>query len=475
MSESYYPEAPILLVDDEKNALRSYELALLSAGINNIISCPDGAKAREIIKSREVELVVLDMIMPNISGAELLSEVTRDFPDVPVIMATCVNNLTQAVECMRLGAMDYLVKPIDMEKLIGQVRNCLEIRDLKRENYRLQQRLLLGNPMEKPEAFSQIITQNKYMLSLFQYCKAIAHSRQPVLITGETGVGKELFANALHKLSECNGELVTVNIAGLDDNMLSDTLFGHTKGAFTGAVSNRPGMIEKASSGTLFIDEIGDLNMASQVKLLRLLQQREYTPLGADKAKLSTARVVLATHRDLFELQRDKKFRKDLYYRIATHHISIPPLRERKDDIPLLLDYMINEISLELDKKPPQYPTELVTLLKAYHFPGNIRELEAMVYDAISNHKSKMLSTRVFSEHIARNSKDTHGEENKGCSNIDNCLSDLIVLPSLKDASKALVREALNRADGNQSIAARMLGITPQALSSRLKKISGKS
>jgi DNA-binding NtrC family response regulator len=149
MSESYYPEAPILLVDDEKNALRSYELALLSAGINNIISCPDGAKAREIIKSREVELVVLDMIMPNISGAELLSEVTRDFPDVPVIMATCVNNLTQAVECMRLGAMDYLVKPIDMEKLIGQVRNCLEIRDLKRENYRLQQRLLLGNPMEK--------------------------------------------------------------------------------------------------------------------------------------------------------------------------------------------------------------------------------------------------------------------------------------------------------------------------------------
>ena len=230
-------------------------------------------------------------------------------------------------------------------------------------------------------------------------------------------------------------------------------------------------MIEKANDGTLFMDEIGDLNIASQVKLLRLLQEREYSPLGSDTARISTARVILATHRDLCELQKDDKFRKDLYYRISTHHISIPPLRERKDDIPLLLNFMIEQISMESNKKMPQYPPELITLLKAYHFPGNIRELEAMVYDAISSHKSKMLSTKVFVEHISRNTSNGSytGEIQNKYMNQGNCFSALSVLPSLKNASKILIQEALNRADGNQSIAARMLGITPQALSARLK------
>ncbi|MFA7230961.1 MAG: sigma-54 dependent transcriptional regulator [Victivallaceae bacterium] len=471
MSEGLYPEMPILLVDDEKNTLRSYELVLLSAGINNIITCADGLEARQIMRSRSIELVVLDMIMPNISGMDLLAEFTRDYPEVPVIMSTCVNSLDKAVECMRLGAIDYLVKPVDIEKLINQVRNCMELRELKRENHRLQQHLLMENTPDLPEALAPIITQNKYMLSLFQYCKAVAQSKQPVLITGETGVGKELFAQALHALSKCKGEMVTVNIAGLDDNMLSDTLFGHTKGAFTGAVNNRPGMIEKASGGTLFLDEIGDLNVASQVKLLRLLQQREYSPLGADSANITTARVILATHRDLFELQHDNKFRKDLYYRISTHHIHIPPLRERKDDLPILLDTMVEKISREMNKKTPQYPVELITLLKSYHFPGNIRELEAMVYDAISSHKSKIMSTRVFSEHIARNFKTSSAYGIGGSDgSFDNCLNDLTVLPSLKEASLCLVKEAMRRSGNNQSIAARLLGITPQALSSRLKK-----
>lgn len=471
MDQEKYPAAPILVVDDEKNALNSYELAFLSAGINNILTCENGMSALQVLSSKEVELILLDMIMPNMSGTELLRQIVQDYPDIPVIMVTGVNNLDSAVECMRIGAIDYLLKPVNPEKLIAQVKNTIELRKLKRENYLLQKHLLLDEPATKPEAFIKINTQNKYMLALFQYCKAIAQSRQPVLITGETGVGKELFAQALHKLSGCPGELVTVNIAGLDDNILSDTLFGHRKGAFTGALNNRPGMIEKANDGTLFMDEIGDLNIASQVKLLRLLQEREYSPLGADAARISTARVILATHRDLCELQKDDKFRKDLYYRISTHHISIPPLRERKDDIPLLLNFMIEQISRESNKKAPQYPPELITLLKAYHFPGNIRELEAMVYDAISSHKSKMLSTRVFVEHISRNTSNNSytGETQNKYLNLGNCFSNLSVLPTLKNASKILIQEALNRADGNQSIAARMLGITPQALSARLK------
>ncbi|MCP3965526.1 MAG: sigma-54-dependent Fis family transcriptional regulator [Lentisphaerae bacterium] len=474
MSDNGYPETPILLVDDEKNALRSYELALQSAGVSNILKCGDGFEAMEVLKEQDVELVVLDMIMPGMNGSDLLQRITRDYPEVPVIMATCINSLDNAVECMRQGAVDYLVKPVDMDKLISQVKNFIQLRELKRENQFLRSCLLLDKDLKRPEAFAPIITDNKYMLSIFQYCISVSRSSQPVLITGETGVGKELFAKALHQLSGCEGEMVTVNIAGLDDNMLSDALFGHTKGAFTGAGGSRPGIIEKASNGTLFIDEIGDLNMASQVKLLRLLQQREYTPLGSDEIKKSTARVILATHRDLHELQRDNKFRKDLYYRISTHHISIPPLRERKDDIPLLLDHLIGQIAEELEKNPPQYPNELITLLKSYHFPGNIRELEAMVYDAISNHQSRMLSTKVFSDHIARNSRD-QGITTSKMRNLEQCISNIEILPTLRNASKVLVIEAMKRSDKNQSVAARMLGVTPQALSSRLKKMDKES
>ena len=470
MNKQLYPKYPVLLIDDEKNTLRSYELALQSAGINNVITCNNGIQAREIVKSKNIELIILDMIMPEVSGDDLLDEFTEEHPEIPVIMVTSVNSLEKAVECIHHGAAEYMVKPVDINKLLDKIRKYIDINELKRENERLRNSLLAEGHQENFKAFAPIITNNKYMISIFRYCTAIAASKQPVLITGETGVGKELFGKALHDESNCKGELVTVNIAGLDDNMISDTLFGHTKGAFTGAITDRPGIIEKASNGTLFIDEIGDLNMASQIKLLRLLQQREYQQLGSDKVKISSARIILATNRDLHELQRDKQFRKDLYYRIATHHIDIPPLRERVEDIALLLDSFIAEAAKELKKKQPRYPDELLTLLKSYHFPGNIRELEAMVYDAVSNHHSKTLSTKIFAAHIKRNSKDNiirHGETG----DLQTCLANLVVLPDFKEMTTALINEALNRAGGNQSIAAGMLGITPQALSARLKRM----
>ncbi len=470
MNKELYPKYPILLIDDEKNTLRSYELALQSAGINNIITCSNGIQSREIVKTQNVELIILDMMMPEVSGDELLDEFTEKYPEIPVIMVTSVNSLEKAVECIHHGAAEYMVKPVDINKLLDKIRKYIDINELKRENERLRNSLLSEGYQENFKSFASINTNSKYMYAIFRYCTAIANSKQSVLITGETGVGKELFAKALHDESKCRGELVTVNIAGLDDNMISDTLFGHTKGAFTGAISDRPGVIEKANNGTLFIDEIGDLNMASQIKLLRLLQQREYLQLGSDKVKISSARIILATNRDLHELQRDKQFRKDLYYRIATHHIDIPPLRERSEDIALLLNSFIAAAAKELKKKEPHYPDELLTLLKSYHFPGNIRELEAMVYDAVSSHHSKTLSTKVFAAHIKRNSRDSivrHSETG----DFETCLANLLVLPDFKEMHIALINEAMNRAAGNQSIAAGMLGITPQALSARLKKM----
>lgn len=471
LNEQLYPEYPVLLIDDEKHILRSYELALQSAGINNIISCDNGLSGREIVKNRNIELIILDMMMPEIPGDRLLDEFTAEYPDIPVIMVTCVNSLEKAVECMHHGAAEYLVKPVDVDKLLDKIQKYMNIRAMQRENRRLRSSLIESSKHKSSKSFTPIITASEYMHGLFRYCSAIAVSKQPVLITGETGAGKELFARALHEESKCKGELVTVNIAGLDDNMISDTLFGHKKGAFTGAVNDRPGVLEKASDGTLFIDEIGDLNISSQIKLLRLLQEREYQPLGSDQVKISTARIILATHRDLQGLQHDRKFRKDLYYRIATHHIEIPPLRDRKDDIILLLDHFVDKAARALNKKKPAYPDELITLLKSYHFPGNIRELESMVFDAVSRHESKTLSTRVFSSHMKRNTKHS-AATHEGGESFEACLSGIEVLPQLKELDKALIKEALRRSNGNQSVAAGLLGITPQALSSRLKRMS---
>ena len=470
-NEQLYPKNPILLVDDEKSILRSYELALLSHGINNVISCSSGAQAKEIVGTQDIELIILDMMIPDIPGNELLDSFTEQYPEIPIIMATCIDSMEQAIECIHSGAVDYMVKPVNINKLLEKICKHIEINELKRENRRLKNTLLSEGEFKCSKSFATIITNNKYMYTLFRYCEAIAASNQPILITGETGVGKELFAKALHEESKCQGKLVTVNIAGLDDNMISDTLFGHTKGAFTGAVDNRAGVVEKASNGTLFIDEIGDLNTASQVKLLRLLQQREYLPLGSDKVKTSSARVILATHRDLHELQRDKKFRQDLYYRIATHHIEIPPLRDRSDDIILLLNFFIAKAAKELNRQEPDYPNELVKLLKSYNFPGNVRELEAMVYDAVISNKSPKLSTKVFSAHIKRNSNPRDISNITNPEDLSSYFSSLPSLPEAKEFNEALTREAINRAAGNKSVAAEMLGITPQALSARVKKM----
>ncbi len=468
MKQILYPAIPILIVDDEAIALKSYELAFLSAGINNVILCNDGRDALKILIERDIEMVVLDMIMENISGTEVLEAINHEHPDVPVIIVTGVNDINTAVECIKMGAMDYFLKPVDTKKLINQVRHSIEIRDLKRENIKLRNHLLTES-RDKDKAFSKIITRNRSMLSLFRYSAAIAQSSQPVLITGETGTGKELFAQALHALSNSSGKFVSVNVAGFDDDTLSDLLFGHENGAFPGADRKRRGLVEHANNGSLFMDEIGELNAASQVKLLRLLQDREFTTIGADTSKHSNARVMLATHLELSFLQHSQDFRRDLYYRISTHHIHVPPLRERKDDIQLLLEHFLVKASRELGRKPPTYPPELIILLKSYHFPGNVRELEAMVFDAVSNHRAKMLSTKIFRDHINRNSTEPLQTDNLKI-NSENWARNLEMLPSLKDAAQALVEEAMWRTNGNQSVAARMLGVTPQALSSRLKR-----
>ena len=469
MTDSAYPNFPVILIDDEEQALKSFEMALRSANMNNVISCHDSRDVMPLLQSRDVEVMLLDLRMPHISGEELLPVIISDYPEVPVIVVTGANDVETAVRCMKQGAFDYIVKPIEKSRLVAATRRAIEIRELQRENQSLKTRVL-SNKLDTPEAFSEIVTISASMQSIFQYVEAIATSPRPVLITGETGVGKELIARSVHRLSNRKGAFIPVNAAGLDDNVFTDTLFGHKKGAFTDAREARGGLVERASGGTLFLDEIGDLSTASQVKLLRLLQDGEYLPLGTDMAKRSDARIVVATNQDLDALQTSGKFRKDLYYRLCDHRIEIPPLHKRLEDLPVLTEHFLEKASQTLKRKKPTPPAELVTLLMTYHFPGNIRELESMIFNAVSSHKSGKLSLDTFRVHISQKSSRTEKDLKKLVPTGSSLIHFSEQLPTLKQAEQLVIDEALKRSQGNQSIAALSLGISRQALNKRLQK-----
>ncbi len=461
------PDFSILLVDDEAPWLRSLSITLeRSAGLTTIITCTDSRDVIELLSNEDVGLVLLDLNMPHISGEDLLRQIHETFPEIQIIIVSGMNQIDLAVTCMKHGACDYIVKTQTEDRLIASVLNAVRRCELEREN-RFIKGLLLPSDLKKPEAFSEIITRNSFMLSVFGYIEAVSLTRQPVLITGESGTGKELAARAVHRLSRDGKPMVTVNVAGLDDSMFSDTLFGHTKGAFTGADQRRMGLIESAEDGVLFLDEIGDLSSASQVKLLRLIQEGEYYPVGSDSPKHSPARIVCSTHQDLLKKGEQGSYRKDLYYRLHTHHVHMPPLRERKDDIAELLDYFLRMAATESGKTVPSYPKELIILLSTFHFPGNIRQLKAMIYDAVSMHTAGTLSMASFKKNMGMKSNDIRKTEGGG----ENPFKALKELPTLAAASKMLVYEAMQRSEGNQSIASKIIGISQPALSKRLKQL----
>ena len=469
MNPIQFPTHPILLVDDEEQFLFSASRALKAEGINHVVQCQDSREVMPTLSKGDFSVVVLDLMMPNLSGLDLLPLILADFPDLPVTVVTGVKEVETAVDCLKTGAFDYLVKPVDSTRLAATVRRGVEISDLRRQNRQLKDRLL-SDTLEHPEAFSDIVTQDRTMYSIFQYIETIALTPMPVLITGETGVGKELIAAAIHKLSGREGEFVSVNIAGLDDQLFSDTLFGHRKGAFTGADTPRKGLIEQASNGTLFLDEIGDLHMESQVKLLRLLQERNYFPLGDDFPRMSNARIVVATNRDTQSLRESETFRNDLYYRLQTHHVHLPPLRERTGDIPLLVEHFLVNASETLGQEMYTLAPELLTLLEAYLFPGNVRELEGLVLDAASQHKGGVLSIESFRNKIGEESLVSHEATETAEATFVDGLAALHRLPPLKAIERFAIAEALKRANGNQTIAAGLLGMTRQALNKRVNR-----
>ncbi len=457
------PNFSILLVDDETSWLRSLGITLEGpGGFTNLMQSQDSREVMELLAQHDVGVVILDLTMPYISGYELLNKIKQDFPAIQVIVLSGMNNLEIAVGCMRHGAFDYFVKTDGDRRLLDGVRRAVCLVELQRENQEIRHKLLVQK-LEHPSFFAEIITHDTAMLAIFAYLESISGSRYPLLILGESGVGKELIAQAAHKLANSTGSLISVNVAGLDDDIFADTLFGHQKGAFTGAERRRCGMVERAAGGTLFLDEIGDLSPASQVKLLRLLQEGEFYSLGSDTPSQSHARVVCATHRNLVEAVAQGKFRKDLYYRLHAHQVEIPPLRERHKDIPFLLEHFLKMAASEFNKPVPTPPRELIALLGSYSFPGNLRELQTMVQDAVSQHQGGVLSMATFLERVGASRKQL-------LPSAVNPFVDMDELPTLGCATELLVDVALERAKGNQSLAARMLGISQPALSKRLKQ-----
>lgn len=457
----------ILIVDDDEAILRSLACFFEDSGYD-VLEAHNGREGLVIFNVKHPELVFTDLLMPEMDGLAFIGAIKDSSPETPVIVISGIGVVADAIKAVKLGAWDYITKPIhNLDELGIIAKRALETVELRQEVTSLRKQILTGQ-LSNPTVFSDIVTDDEGMKRIFHYVEAIAPTSQPVLICGQTGTGKELIASALHTASKRKGNFVAVNVGGLDDLVFSDTLFGHVRGAFTGADRPREGLIAQAANGSLFLDEIGELNDASQIKLLRLLQEQEYFQLGSDYPQKTTARIIAATNQDLRSLIDMGKFRRDLFYRLCTHQVQIPPLAARKGDIPLLLGQFVTEASASMQKEPPAIPHELHRYLDTYDFPGNVRELKSMVYDAVACHTRGMLAKESFIQAIGGRILSASAESALStCIGIDN---EEDRLPTLKEAEEALIQKAMERSGGNQGVAARYLGITRQGLNKILNR-----
>lgn len=439
----------IFTVDDEKSMHITYDTILRMNGYQEIYSFVDPEKALKASAELKPSVILLDLMMGPFRGQDFIQPFVNQSPGVKVIIVSALDTIETAMECIRLGAVDYLVKPLQQERLLELLANIHQVKSDDKPKKVIS------------ETDRGMVYESKVMQNVMSQTEILAKTKLPILVTGETGTGKELMVNSIHELSGRSGELVKVNVAGFDEIMFSDSLFGHHKGAFTGAVQERKGLIQKAEEGTIFLDEIGDLDMRSQIKLLRLLQEGEYYPVGSDEVKKTNARFVMATHVNLAKKVEQGTFRQDLYYRLVSHRVHLPALRERREDIPVLAQSLLVRICKELNVPPRAIPDDLIESWKNDAFAGNIRELEGRVRQGV-----------LFDFSNENQVEASHVNTNPISAGVPSLIREDESFLTLKEMTERLIDEAMSRAGGKQTEAAKLLGITQQALSSRLKKRS---
>ena len=440
----------ILVVDDEKNIREGLGKVLELDGYKVLLAC-DGKEAVQTLNRGDIDLVITDLKMPNLSGEEVLQKATTMSPNLPVIILTGHGTIENAVRAMKNGAYDYLTKPVNMDRLSLLVQRALSARELMLQNRAMQEEL------QKRHQFSNIIGKSESMKKIFEVVQQVAPSRASVLITGASGVGKEMIADALHYNSPRRDKpLIKVHCAALTETLLESELFGHERGSFTGAVARKRGRFELAHLGTIFLDEIGEISQNVQIKLLRVLEDKTFERVGGEETIEVDVRVIAATNRELKAAIENGEFREDLYYRLNVVNIHIPPLRERKEDIPLLMATFVKEFSEENGKNIEAIEPKARMILYNYSWPGNVRELRNCIESSVVMSKSNIITVDDLPPHINTESDQEFVRITTGS--------------TLADIEREVVRATLAQQNGNKTRAAEVLGIGRKTLHRKLQE-----
>ena len=450
------PEKPgaILIADDDKGLLLSIKATLISAGFPEPAVVSDSSRVLDLIRQHGFQVLLQDLIMPPVGGMDILKQLKEESPEVECVIITAVDAVDSAVQAMRYGAYDYLVKPVDKERLIIAIDRALERYQLRRERT-LSKTDISFEELRQPSAFSGMIAADPAMAKVFRHAEIIAASDYNVLITGETGTGKELLARALHRLSpRSKASFMAVNMAAFSRNLVEDDLFGHRKGAFTGALTDKKGFFEAAHGGTLFLDEISELSLAIQATLLRVLEEKELYRLGSTDVQHVDTRILAATNRNINEAVDAGKFRADLFFRLNTCQIDIPPLRERKGDILPLANYFLKKHAAINHKKIFGLASNLTERLMTYAFPGNVRELENIIVSACMVEQTRTLTLAAVPAAKLQPADETQTE---------------VQFASLADVESNHIQRVLDAVGGNRTQAAKILEIGVRTLQRRLQ------
>jgi two-component system NtrC family response regulator len=448
------PDAPILIVDDDSSQRRLIEFWLQEEGYSTL-TATDGKSGLQLFEERSPKLIITDLRMPGIDGLDLLGRVKGIDQDMPVILITAFGTVANAVDAMKLGAADYILKPLNPEELKLSVRRALEHKQLVDENQYLR------DFAEATFRFENLVGNSRKMRDVFEVAAQVARRDSTVLLLGESGTGKELLAKAIHQNSPRSKKpFVTINCGAIPESLIESELFGHRKGSFTGALTDRVGKFEAANEGTVFLDEIGDLSPSLQIRLLRVIQEREIDKIGYPQPVRVNVRIIAATHRNLRTMVEDAQFREDLFYRLSVVTINLPALRERKEDIPLLIDHFLKKHCGRYQIPALSISDEALEVLMGHNWPGNVRELENVVEHLVVLGKGDVIKP----EHLPPEVRQTKSR----VSNISLKLPEQGI--SLEEVEKEILLQALEKHHWNQTSAARFLDISRKTLIYRIEK-----